>query len=959
MQRNWAKIVQEAQENLSKLNTQLPKEQAESTAANTAASTAAATAAQTAATVANAGYNLKWSQKSAAENAAKASQAAAANAALQSKQATETQAAKRAAEFNVIQTQYDKSVNENPHKYKQSYAGHGFDNSLYNNHNKKAETVKAEAEKNIRYAHLTADGFEFANIGVLSYPAHQALKDEAQGFGRGYRSLDHNSARQVQKVFARNDLLYGKISKGEYHKRVGIADAAYKKEELKQSQQRSAQARAQVAGYLQEDREHWGNVTSNPATYQNKLTGSTKTDITLAPVVKEGYTPPAGNIMQFSRDDKPVSAKEKTQIENIIDRQRAQREINAQQRELFNAIRSAPNASQAMKIRSAALSQNPNVGTYNAIFDNRTGKMKESSGVFGIGDGTVKDLNYNKLNRETGKFPENSKLGNIVNSQGNIIASNLKSSSGSEWNFSSVPTAQKTAKAIPVPPYAAGFLGGLSLFTQSPKTSSKEEPVSYEILSSQYDEKHTAYTTRLDAFNLLPQPTTDAEWTYYEKEHAEITAQGEALESLYTPLNEQYQDNQKDFEEWGGYMKDSEGWLGYVQNDIRPKDMPRDEFGNVNDPVTGALVKTGWNVIASINNLGVFASKTLEPEKYANEKYVDYYSTPVTNAESFGFGAAIGTAQQGAGYWNGFGSNTEGAAGQSYETEKKQIDKNFERNWQEAGLTTVFEGAMYPIAGGARLAQKGITKLVNIFGKNTVKSAVQTPTAPKFTASEIAAAKKQWNLKQQGITNPSQAKQTELLKILKSPEAKKLPKDPTPSELKLYDDVINTKLKNVPSTKVPTVFKNIAKIVDDLPIIRTKNLPVKPKSTLPIKKVKTPDGLPIRFADNLPIKKTPDLIMGKPPKGVRGFVLPFGWPNFSGRSGGGGIGYKGKPQSKRKFTAWDVRTDKIGFYGFGRKSDSYGGVFTELDNIDKVAKSKRKVTKRKAFDDVFEFNFDF
>ena len=266
MQRNWAKIVQEAQENLSKLNTQLPKEQAESTAANTAASTAAATAAQTAATVANAGYNLKWSQKSAAENAAKASQAAAANAALQSKQATETQAAKRAAEFNVIQTQYDKSVNENPHKYKQSYAGHGFDNSLYNNHNKKAETVKAEAEKNIRYAHLTADGFEFANIGTLSYPAHQALKDEAQGFGRGYRSIDFRSALQVAKVFARNDLLYGKISKEEYHSRVGIASAKEKAEALKQSQQRSAQARAKSHGQLSADSAKWASVVANPYT---------------------------------------------------------------------------------------------------------------------------------------------------------------------------------------------------------------------------------------------------------------------------------------------------------------------------------------------------------------------------------------------------------------------------------------------------------------------------------------------------------------------------------------------------------------------------------------------------------------------------------------------------------------------------------------------------------------------
>ena len=52
----------------------------------------------------------------------------------------------------------------------------------------------------------------------------------------------------------------------------------------------------------------------------------------------------------------------------------------------------------------------------------------------------------------------------------------------------------------------------------------------------------------------------------------------------------------------------------------------------------------------------------------------------------------------------------------------------------------------------------------------------------------------------------------------------------------------------------------------------------------------------------------------------------------------------------------------IGFYGFGRKSDSYGGVFGELDELDKVARAEKKTKskeKKNGFDEVFNFSFEF
>ena len=201
---------------------------------------------------------------------------------------------------------------------------------------------------------------------------------------------------------------------------------------------------------------------------------------------------------------------------------------------------------------------------------------------------------------------------------------------------------------------------------------------------------------------------------------------------------------------------------------------------------------------------------------------------------------------------------------------------------------------------------------------------------------------------------------TEVVDALWTPMLK-YPKDPTPSELKLYDDIINTKIKKVPKYEAPTIFKNIGKVADDLPIIKTNDLPVKPKdSNLP----KKPNdlGFPIRISDLPPTRRPPKAPTAPTPKSKKGFVLPFGWPKFSGRSGGGGVGNKGKRQSRKKFTAWDVRQDKIGFYGFGRKSDSYGGVFGELDKLDKAAKAEKKTKskeKKSGFDEVFNFSFDF
>lgn len=665
-------------------------------------------------------------------------------------------------------------------------------------------------------------------------------------------------------------------------------------------------------------------------------------------------------IFQNNKVINPKSEQGKT-ISSILARQKATQAINAEQKKYFASIRGATNATEALKIRKAAMAQNPNVGTYNAVVD-RTGKIKEESGVFGIGDGTVKDLNYNKFDRSTQTFAENKKLGNLTNSQGNIIASNLKSSSGSEWNFS--PVTQRTAKeesepkiakGIPVPPTAAGFLGGLSLFAQSPSTSSSSQAVpSYEFRLEQYNNDFDLFNAKWDGVE---------EFTSQEQAD-EYAAEFEALNLQYENLSKEFEIQQSEFEEWGDYMKDNERTFGFLPTP------------NTDSDIANATIKSGSNLFAGITNIGIGLGQLTDPifgTTTPKGLYRDYYSTPVTNVESAVFGAGIGTATQGGTYW------TSGQGVKAFDSELQQVGKNFERNSKEATASTILETSLYIPLAPFRIGYsffKGLSQGGKAAASETAQGAAKgaakgsAPKAPKaptgitqkmFDDAKATAKKVQEESilpsNQRTISN-TEAKAANL--ILKEGKGK-FPKDPTPNiptTLKDFDNVVVSKTNKVPKVNVPTVFKKIPNILDDLPVKAPKTkLPVKPKDAPTSIKVPDAIGFP-KITDPTGIK-TPDPILATTPKGKRGFAFPFGWPAFGGRRGGGGVGFSGKPQSKRKFTAWDVRTDKIGFYGFGRKSDSYGGVFGELDELDKIARTEKKTKKKSGFDEVFNFNFEF
>lgn len=664
----------------------------------------------------------------------------------------------------------------------------------------------------------------------------------------------------------------------------------------------------------------------------------------------------ANNNVIFQNDKviNPKSQQGQT-ISSILARQKATQAINTEQKKYFAAITGAANATEALKIRKAAMAQNPNIGTYNAVID-RTGKIKEESGVFGIGDGTVKDLNYNKFDRSTQTFAENKKLGNLTNSQGNIIASNLKSSSGSDWNFSPVTQRKeesepKIAKGIPVPPTAAGFLGGLSLFTQSPSTSSSSQAVpSYEFRLEQYNDNFDLFNAKWDGVE---------EFTSQEQAD-EYAAEYDALNLQYENLSTEFEVQQSEFEEYGDYMKSDERTFGFLPTP------------NTDSDIANATIKSGSNLFAGVTNIGIGLGELTDPifgTTTPKELYRDYYSTPVTNVESAVFGAGIGTATQGGIYW------TSGQGVRAFDSEISQVGKNFERNPKEATASTILEASLYiPLApfrigysffkglsqGGKTAASEAAQGAAKGAAKGSAPTAPKAPTKKQFDdALKIKKKSEQESIlpKNERTISDTAAAQANLILSKGKSIYKTDPTPNIPTTLKAFDNVVSGKIRKVPDVQVPTVFKKIPSILDDLPVKAPKTkLPVKPKDAPT--SIKVPDAIGFPKVTDPTVLKAPDLV--PTPKGKRAFAFPFGWPAFGGRSGSGGTGFSGKPQSKRKFTAWDVRTDKIGFYGFGRKSDSYGGVFGELDQLDKVAKTEKKTKKKKSgFDEVFNFNFDF
>lgn len=200
---------------------------------------------------------------------------------IQTKQETfDKETARRQAQYEKVQSDYQKAVTSNPYndeaksKRQAELQSRHFSPLRFNyewdkasqRYLAKANKAKLEAEAQIRLEHYTKDGFQFVEVGALQRDAGQLMGDISRGKGMNYRNISARGRKQVELVMAKRDLLSGNITEQEYYKRTGMSQAKYKAYEQQQSEMRSAQARAQVAGYLKADSAHWANVASNPYT---------------------------------------------------------------------------------------------------------------------------------------------------------------------------------------------------------------------------------------------------------------------------------------------------------------------------------------------------------------------------------------------------------------------------------------------------------------------------------------------------------------------------------------------------------------------------------------------------------------------------------------------------------------------------------------------------------------------
>ena len=159
------------------------------------------------------------------------------------------------------------------------------------------------------------------------------------------------------------------------------------------------------------------------------------------------------NVFKGGKEISPAT-KEGTTIQDIYDRQAAQREINKEQKKLFDRVTGAADYKQAFNIQEKSRAINPNVGTFQAVF--RDGELKETRGREGLGDRTVTKTDF------FGNPVADYKQSFLVDDTGKRIASIDSQSRGSEFDFFKT-TAKKTAVYGP-PAQASTFdffnLGG-------------------------------------------------------------------------------------------------------------------------------------------------------------------------------------------------------------------------------------------------------------------------------------------------------------------------------------------------------------------------------------------------------------------------------------------------------------------------------------------------------------------
>ena len=181
------------------------------------------------------------------------------------------------------------------------------------------------------------------------------------------------------------------------------------------------------------------------------------------------------NVFKGGKEISPVT-KEGTALQDIFDRQAAQREINKEQKKHFDRVTGATDYKEAFNIQEKSRAINPNVGTFQQAF--RDGALKETRGREDLGDRTVTKTDF------FGTPVADYKQTFLVDDTGKRIASIDSQSRGSEFDFfKTTPKTQQSSTerstAVYGPPAQASMfnffnLGGGEMKQSDNRTLSDE-----------------------------------------------------------------------------------------------------------------------------------------------------------------------------------------------------------------------------------------------------------------------------------------------------------------------------------------------------------------------------------------------------------------------------------------------------------------------------------------------------
>jgi hypothetical protein len=195
--------------------------------------------------------------------------------------AVETEKARRAKQFADVQTAYKEALSNNPYTQEKGSVrrrelehGRHFNVTRFNykwrqqsqNYIKQAKQAKIEAEKKIRYEHLTLEGRSLKHVAPNAgfnwdeYNRQEMWRLDARELNPSYHGGN------LILAVARENYLRGMYDFQTYSQIAGGGARAVKAEKEAQAERARAKSKAQLAGAVAKDRAHWASVASNPYT---------------------------------------------------------------------------------------------------------------------------------------------------------------------------------------------------------------------------------------------------------------------------------------------------------------------------------------------------------------------------------------------------------------------------------------------------------------------------------------------------------------------------------------------------------------------------------------------------------------------------------------------------------------------------------------------------------------------